>query len=87
MKRIIAFDVGATNVKWGILDEGLTVSLQGSFPTPRSSPEDLVGRLVSCASKAGDISGTAVSILGTVEDGVITNGGNAKFFQLQKAAK
>ena len=79
MKRIIVFDVGATNIKWGILDEDLSVSQQGSFPTPLSSPEDLIGRLVSCAKEAGGISGIAVSILGTIEDGAITNGGNLPF--------
>ena len=80
MKTLMAFDVGATNTKWAVCTDEYTVLKQGSFRTPHTGSDELAGMLAATVkAEGGSCEGICISILGTVNNGVIENGGNLPF--------
>ena len=80
MKRYLAFDIGGTFVKYGILDSEGEILSRGKVPTEREDLAAFMGCLSDIASKARaaeEISGIAVSMAGVldVKRGFAYNGG------------
>ncbi len=81
MKRLLVFDVGATNTKWAVMED-YQVLKKDSYHTPKeldsfmAAAEDIIKR------EGPGCDGIAVSILGTVlagDEGRIEQGGNLPF--------
>lgn len=80
MKSFLAFDIGATNTKWSVITDCFELLDSGFFKTPQSDADSLISTLAGTARLIKtDFDAICVSILGTVTDGVIENGGNLPF--------
>jgi beta-glucoside kinase len=68
--KYVCFDIGGTNVKYGLLDQQGNLLSQGSFPTIHSSKEEFVESLVlkiKKYEKKEEISGIGISLPGVIE--------------------
>uniref|UniRef100_A0A7V3NV75 ROK family protein n=1 Tax=candidate division WOR-3 bacterium TaxID=2052148 RepID=A0A7V3NV75_UNCW3 len=68
LKRILSFDIGGTNVKYGVVEDGKILE-RGSFPTDVDKGKDfLISRLVELAKEKIDrIDGIGLAVAGLVD--------------------
>ncbi len=81
MKRLLVFDVGATNTKWAVMED-MEILERGSYSTPKTLDGFLSEVSEVVKKEASGCGGIAVSILGTVlQDGDVTieQGGNLPY--------
>lgn len=80
MKKIVAFDVGGTFIKWALLD-GFAILEKGKVPTPKTNFEDYLQTLESVVSKFDGLEGLAFSLPGTIDKktGFIVQGGALEY--------
>lgn len=66
--KYVVFDVGGTEIKYSVMDEALSVSAQGTVPTPQSGQDEFLAVLHSIYEqhKAGT-EGIAVSMPGIID--------------------
>ena len=69
MRRIVAFDVGGTKIKHGLLEEDGAILLKGSCDTPSNDLEKLLAEMeqtVQMYTENGQVDGIAVSLPGLI---------------------
>jgi len=77
MKKYLAFDVGGTNVKYGIIKENGEFLEKGKFPSPKDSFEELIrqmGKVCRELQKKYEVTGIALSVPGAPNNktGIVT---------------
>ncbi|CAM3769242.1 ROK family protein [Alkalicoccus chagannorensis] len=77
IRRYICFDLGGTDIKWGLVREDGAVLHKASFPTREGSREELLGDIIAAIEPyQGTIEGAAFSAPGFIHpDGYIEMGG------------
>lgn len=76
--KVMVFDVGGTEIKYSVMDEGLNRSDAGSVPTPQDTQEHFLDTLYDLYSPHRDeVSGIAMALPGFVDThtGFVSNGG------------
>ncbi len=85
MKKYVVFNIGGTNIKYGVMDEEGNSIRDGVMPTQRFEGDKIIEdllRVVNEYKKIYELSGIAFSIPGfvDVEKGIIHDGGAIKDF-------
>lgn len=79
---ILAFDVGGTFIKWGVMDE-LRILQKGKVKTPSESFEEFIDVIDKVVCKIGysELEGLAFSMPGTIDkkNGIIIQGGSLRY--------
>lgn len=66
--KLMTFDVGGTEIKYGLIDENLKISQQGSFATPKESFEEFCLAIEQIWSRyKGQAQGVAMALPGPVD--------------------
>ena len=76
--KVMVFDVGGTEIKYSVMDEGLNRTDAGSVPTPQDTQEHFLDTLYALYSPHRDeVSGIAMALPGFVDThtGFVSNGG------------
>lgn len=76
--KVMVFDVGGTEIKYSVMDEGLNRTDAGSVPTPQDTQEHFLNTLYTLYSPHRDeVSGIAMALPGFVDThtGFVSNGG------------
>ena len=76
--KVMVFDVGGTEIKYSVMDEGLNRTDAGSVPTPQDTQEHFLDTLYDLYSPHRDeVSGIAMALPGFVDTrtGFVSNGG------------
>lgn len=60
---VLGFDIGATKLAWGLVQEDGELLKQGEFPTPHSK-EDLLEKVATVVEQAGKVKALGVGIAG-----------------------
>ena len=89
MKRILTIDIGGSYIKYGQIQEDLTISNKGRKATPDSSLEDFLSVLSSIVDERLPLDGIAISMPGfiNVDTGIAHTAGALHYmkeFPLQK---
>ncbi|MFX3625164.1 MAG: ROK family protein [Ectobacillus sp.] len=77
MKQYISFDIGGTDVKYGLLDEKGNILETGKFPSNRTCGQAILDHVLKTAGEYKQLSGIALSVPGFVDcySGYIEVGG------------
>lgn len=68
MNKYLAFDIGGTKIKWGIVNDEGKVLEKGSFNTNVESEEKFLEEIIKVAlEKKGEVSGVALSMPGFID--------------------
>ena len=76
--KVMVFDVGGTEIKYSVMDEGLNRTDAGSVPTPQDTQEHFLDTLYALyAPHRDEVSGIAMALPGFVDTrtGFVSNGG------------
>ena len=76
--KVMVFDVGGTEIKYSVMDEGLNRTDAGSVPTPQDTQEHFLDTLYTLyAPHRDEVSGIAMALPGFVDThtGFVSNGG------------
>ena len=76
--KVMVFDVGGTEIKYSVMDEGLNRTDAGSVPTPQDTQKHFLDTLYALYSQHRDeVSGIAMALPGFVDTrtGFVSNGG------------
>lgn len=76
--KVMVFDVGGTEIKYSVMDEGLNRTDAGSVPTPQDTQKHFLNTLYDLYSPHRDeVSGIAMALPGFVDTrtGFVSNGG------------
>lgn len=76
--KVMVFDVGGTEIKYSVMDEGLNRTDAGSVPTPQDTQEHFLDTLYALYLPHRDeVSGIAMALPGFVDTrtGFVSNGG------------
>ena len=76
--KVMVFDVGGTEIKYSVMDEGLNRTDAGSVPTPQDTQKHFLDTLYDLYSLHRDeVSGIAMALPGFVDTrtGFVSNGG------------
>ena len=76
--KVMVFDVGGTEIKYSVMDEGLNRTDAGSVPTPQDTQKHFLDTLYALYSPHRDeVSGIAMALPGFVDTrtGFVSNGG------------
>lgn len=76
--KVMVFDVGGTEIKYSVMDEGLNRTDAGSVPTPQDTQKHFLDTLYDLYSPHRDeVSGIAMALPGFVDThtGFVSNGG------------
>ena len=76
--KVMVFDVGGTEIKYSVMDEGLNRTDAGSVPTPQDTQERFLDTLYALyAPHRDEVSGIAMALPGFVDThtGFVSNGG------------
>ncbi|MDO5410140.1 MAG: ROK family protein [Lachnospiraceae bacterium] len=88
--NILAIDVGGTFIKYGIYDRNAqTLCSVNQIKTPKAGLDDFVQTIKKLREEAGDISGVAMSLPGTIDSdtGFVYQGGNLSYNDKQNLAE
>ena len=75
--KVMVFDVGGTEIKYSVMDEGLNRTDAGSVPTPQDTQEHFLDTLYALyAPHRDEVSGIAMALPGFVDThtGFVSNG-------------
>ena len=68
MKKYLAFDIGGTKIKWGILNEEGAILEKASFDTRRESEESFLENIIKIAlERKNEVEGVAISMPGFID--------------------
>ena len=68
MKKYLAFDIGGTRIKWGILNEKGAILEKSSFDTSTESEELFLENIIKIALERKDeVEGVALSMPGFID--------------------
>lgn len=68
MKKYLAFDIGGTKIKWGILNEEGAILEKASFNTRRESEESFLENIIKIAlERKNEVEGVAISMPGFID--------------------
>lgn len=76
--KVMVFDVGGTEIKYSVMDEGLNRTDAGSVPTPQDTQKHFLDTLYALyAPHRDEVSGIAMALPGFVDThtGFVSNGG------------
>lgn len=76
--KVMVFDVGGTEIKYSVMDEGLNRTDAGSVPTPQDTQEHFLDTLYALyVPHRDEVSGIAMALPGFVDThtGFVSNGG------------
>lgn len=76
--KVMVFDVGGTEIKYSVMDEGLNRTDAGSVPTPQDTQKHFLDTLYALYLPHRDeVSGIAMAlpVLWTLTPGFVSNGG------------
>lgn len=82
MSNILAFDLGGTFIKYGLINEKDVILARGKVPSPLTSLEDLLTALEGVGKEyAGQYTGVAMSMPGRIDTrrGIAHTGGSFRF--------